>query len=96
MRKLGRAKTSWKYKKAQKAPEKKEARSKELAQQKRQEDDKHLAVLEDAKKIIVKGDPSLPKAVRIKLEDPDSKIVKLRNGTVQETWFTAKAGVLVS
>ncbi len=67
-------------KKAQEAQERKEARNKELAEQKKLEDEKRFAALEEAKKIVIEEDPSLPKAVRIKLDETDSKVVKLRSG----------------
>ncbi|KAI9702609.1 MAG: hypothetical protein M1836_001089 [Candelina mexicana] len=73
-----------KAKKAQEAQEKKEARSKELAEQQKREDDQRLAALEEAKKIVIEEDSSLPKAVRIKLDETDSKIVKLRSGVSEK------------
>ncbi|OQE43081.1 hypothetical protein PENCOP_c003G08853 [Penicillium coprophilum] len=57
---------------------KKAAKEHELAIREKAEADKRQKVLEDAKKIVIKEDASLPKPVRIRLDVTDPAIVKLR------------------
>ena len=56
---------------------KKAAKEQELAIREKQEAEKRRLVLEEAKKIIIKEDPSLPKPVRIRLDVTDPAVVKL-------------------
>ncbi|KAH0536368.1 hypothetical protein FGG08_006766 [Glutinoglossum americanum] len=58
---------------------KKAAREKELLAQKEKEDLKRREQLEEAKKLVIVQDDSLPKAVKIKVREKDPKIVKLRS-----------------
>jgi asparaginyl-tRNA synthetase len=57
---------------------KKAAKEQELAIREKAEADKRQKVLEEAKKVIIKEDTSLPKPVRIRLDVTDPAIVKLR------------------
>ena len=59
---------------------KKAARETELAAQREKEDAERAATLEQAKKIVLEEDLGLPKAVKIRLDEADSKIVRLRSG----------------
>lgn len=63
---------------------KKAAREKELGAQREREEEERNKVLEEAKRIVIEEDESLPKAVRIKLDEKDPKIVKLRKGTSEK------------
>ncbi|KAH8696087.1 putative cytoplasmic asparaginyl-tRNA synthetase [Talaromyces proteolyticus] len=56
----------------------KAAKAHELAFREKEEADKRQAVLEEAKKVVIKEDSSLPKPVRIRLDVTDPAIVKLR------------------
>lgn len=56
----------------------KAAKEQELAIREKQEAEKRRLVLEEAKKIIIKEDPSLPKPVKIRLDETDPAVVKLR------------------
>ncbi|KAL4874141.1 hypothetical protein BDV12DRAFT_159175 [Aspergillus spectabilis] len=56
---------------------KKAAKEQELAIREKQETEKRRLVLEEAKKIVLKEDPSLPKPVRVRLDVIDPAIVKL-------------------
>ncbi|KAJ5589922.1 hypothetical protein N7450_003894 [Penicillium hetheringtonii] len=58
---------------------KKAAKEQELAIREKAESDKRQQVLEEAKKVIIKEDTSLPKPVRIRLDVTDPAIVKLRS-----------------
>lgn len=58
---------------------KKAAKEQELAIREKAEFDKRQQVLEEAKKVIIKEDTSLPKPVRIRLDVTDPAIVKLRS-----------------
>ena len=58
--------------------EKKAAKEKELAAQKAKDDELRLAALEEAKKVVITEDASLPKAVKITTGEKDPKVVKLR------------------
>ncbi|KAJ5174117.1 uncharacterized protein N7500_002048 [Penicillium coprophilum] len=57
---------------------KKAAKEHELAIREKAEAEKRQKVLEDAKKVVIKEDASLPKPVRIRLDVTDPAIVKLR------------------
>ncbi|KAJ5195247.1 uncharacterized protein N7498_008685 [Penicillium cinerascens] len=57
---------------------KKAAKEQELAIREKAEADKRQKVLEEAKKVIIKEDTSLPKPVRIRLNVTDPAIIKLR------------------
>ncbi|MCJ1370876.1 hypothetical protein MMC20_002089 [Loxospora ochrophaea] len=59
---------------------KKVAKGEELAMREKQEADKRQQSLEEAKKIKISQDPSLPKAVKINLTQKDAQLVKLRSG----------------
>lgn len=56
---------------------KKAAKEQELAIREKEEQDKRQLVLEEAKKVVLKEDKSLPKPVRIRLDVTDPAIVKL-------------------
>jgi asparaginyl-tRNA synthetase len=58
---------------------KKAAKEHELAIREKAESDKRQQVLEDAKKIVIKEDTSLPAPVRIRLDVTDPAVVKLRS-----------------
>ena len=59
---------------------KKAAKQKDSAAQQEKEEAERQVILEQAKKIKIIEDTSLPKAVKIKLDEKDSKVVKLRSG----------------
>jgi asparaginyl-tRNA synthetase len=63
---------------------KKAAKEHELAIREKAEADKRQKVLEEAKKIIIKEDTSLPKPVRIRLDDTNPATVKLRSAESDE------------
>ncbi|KAI2730862.1 hypothetical protein CBS147332_2714 [Penicillium roqueforti] len=63
---------------------KKAAKEHELAIREKAEADKRQKVLEDAKKVVIKEDTSLPKPVRIRLDVTDPAIVKLRTAESDE------------
>jgi asparaginyl-tRNA synthetase len=69
---LKKATSLWEGKK------KKAAKEQELAIREKEQADKRQLVLEEAKKVVIKEDPSLPKPVRIRLDVTDPAIVKLR------------------
>lgn len=56
---------------------KKAAKEQELAIREKDESDKRQQILEEAKKIVLKEDASLPKPVRIRLDVTDPAVVKL-------------------
>lgn len=56
---------------------KKAAKEQELAIREKEEHDKRQLVLEEAKKVVIKEDESLPKPVRIRLDETDPATVKL-------------------
>ena len=56
---------------------KKAAKEQELAIREKQDADKRQQVLEEAKKVIIKEDTSLPKPVKIRLDETDPAVVKL-------------------
>ncbi|KAF1809018.1 asparaginyl-tRNA synthetase [Eremomyces bilateralis CBS 781.70] len=60
------------------AQKKKAAKAVELAAAKAKMDEERQKVLEEAKKIVLTEDASLPKPVKIKLDEADPKIIKLR------------------
>lgn len=55
-------------------------RGDQLAMREKEELHKRRLVLEEAKKVKITQDPNLPKAVRIYLNEKDSKLVRLRSG----------------
>ncbi|KAE8376096.1 hypothetical protein BDV26DRAFT_266388 [Aspergillus bertholletiae] len=55
----------------------KAAKEQELAIREKQEADKRRLVLEEAKKVIIQEDSSLPKPVKIRLDETDPAVVKL-------------------
>ncbi|KAJ5478408.1 hypothetical protein N7530_003917 [Penicillium desertorum] len=57
---------------------KKAAKEQELAIREKAEADKRQKVLEEAKKVVIKEDISLPKPVRVRLDVTDPAIIKLR------------------
>ncbi|KAF3395187.1 Asparagine--tRNA ligase, cytoplasmic [Talaromyces pinophilus] len=58
--------------------QKKAAKAQEIAIREKAEAEKRQVVLEEAKKVVIKEDASLPKPVRIRLDVTDPAIVKLR------------------
>lgn len=64
---------------------KKAAKEKELVIREKQEADKRRLVLEEAKKVVLKEDESLPKPVRIRLNETDPSIVRLKQGDDDST-----------
>lgn len=64
--------------------DKKASKEKELAAQRGKEEAERKKVLEEAKKIVIEEDTSLPKAVRIKLDEKNPKLVKLRKAGIEE------------
>lgn len=56
---------------------KKAAKEQELVIREREEADKRQLVLEEAKKVVIKEDTSLPKPVRVRLDETDPNVVKL-------------------
>ena len=58
----------------------KQAKGDELAIREKQEADKRQQALEEAKKVHIHQDPKLPKAVKIRLNEKDPALVKLRSG----------------
>lgn len=58
----------------------KQAKSADLALREKEEAAKRQEVLEQAKKVVIKEDTSLPKPVRIRLDETDPAMVKLREG----------------
>ncbi|TKA67834.1 hypothetical protein B0A49_08840 [Cryomyces minteri] len=65
--------------------EKKAKKEKELAVQREKEEEERQRVLEDAKKLTIEEDKSLPEAVLIKLDEKDPKVVKLRSGDSKDS-----------
>jgi len=61
--------------------ERKQAKGDELAVREKQEAEKREQALEVAKKLKLSQDPSLPKATKIRLNERDPKLIKLRSGT---------------
>lgn len=59
---------------------KKAGKEKELALRQKQEEEERQKTLDEAKKIVIKEDPNLPKAVRINLGEKRPEIVKLGSG----------------
>ncbi|KAL8999076.1 MAG: hypothetical protein Q9169_001964 [Polycauliona sp. 2 TL-2023] len=59
---------------------KKQAKGDELAIREKQEAEKRQQVLDEAKKLQIRQDPQLPKAVKIRLNEKDPALVKLRSG----------------
>lgn len=59
---------------------KKQARRDELSVREKQESDKRQQALEEAKKIDIQQDPKLPKALKIRLNEKDPAVIKLRSG----------------
>ncbi|KAL8759884.1 MAG: hypothetical protein Q9199_000449 [Rusavskia elegans] len=58
----------------------KQAKGDELASREKQEADKRQQILDEAKKLHIRQDPQLPKAVKIRLNEKDPAVVKLRSG----------------
>ena len=63
---------------------KKAAKGDQLAIREKQEAEKRQQVLEEAKKVKITQDPALPKAFKIRLNEKDPKVVKLRSGTSKQ------------
>lgn len=61
--------------------ERKQAKGDELAIREKQEAEKRQQALELARKLKISEDPSLPKAIKIRLNEKDPKLIKLRSGT---------------
>ncbi|KAL8881379.1 MAG: hypothetical protein Q9198_001412 [Flavoplaca austrocitrina] len=59
---------------------KKQAKGDELALREKQEADKRQHVLHEAKKLNIRQDPQLPKALKIRLNEKDPALIKLRSG----------------
>ena len=66
------------------AQKKKAGKEKELAIRQQKEDEDRQKALEEAKKIKIEENPSLPKAVRISLGETRSEVVKLGSGERSE------------
>ena len=62
---------------------KKAAKGDQLALREKQEAEKRQQVLEEAKKVKITQDPALPKAIKIRLDEKDSKM-KLRSGASKQ------------
>ncbi len=60
---------------------KKLAKGDELALRERKEAERRQQTLEEAKKVKIEQDPSLPEATKIMLNEKDPRVVKLRSGT---------------
>ena len=63
---------------------KKAAKGDQLAIREKQEAEKRQQVLEEAKKVKITQDPVLPKAFKIRLNEKDPKVMKLRSGTSKQ------------
>jgi asparaginyl-tRNA synthetase len=63
----------------------KQAKSAELAIREKEEDGRRRQTLEEAKKVIIQEDSSLPKPVKIRLDETDPSMVQLRQGEVPGT-----------
>ena len=63
---------------------KKLAKGDELALREKQDTEKRQLSLEEAKKIKITKDPSLPEALKIMLNEKDPKVVKLRSGETEK------------
>lgn len=60
------------------------AKGDELALREKQDAEKRQLSLEEAKKIKLRKDPSLPEAIKIMLNEKDPKVVKLRSGNSEK------------
>ena len=60
--------------------QKKMAKGDQLAVREKEEAAKRTAVLDEAKKVKITQDSSLPKAMHIQLDEKDPKVIKLRSG----------------
>ncbi|KAI4221746.1 MAG: hypothetical protein L6R36_006682 [Xanthoria steineri] len=58
----------------------KQAKGDELASREKQEADKRQQILDEAKRLHIRQDPHLPKAIKIRLDQKDPAVVKLRSG----------------
>jgi asparaginyl-tRNA synthetase len=63
----------------------KQAKSADLAVRERQEAEKRQQVLEEAKAVVIKENASLPKPVKIRLDETDPAVVRLREGETPGT-----------
>lgn len=63
----------------------KQAKSADLATREKQEAEKRQQVLEEAKSVVIEEDKSLPKPVRIRLDETDPSVVRLREGDAPGT-----------
>lgn len=63
---------------------KKLAKGDELAIREKQEQEKRQQILQEAMKVKIREDSSLPKAFKIHLNEKDPKVVKLRSGSSQK------------
>ncbi|KAL8986054.1 MAG: hypothetical protein Q9205_000397 [Flavoplaca limonia] len=63
---------------------KKQAKGDELALREKQEADKRQHVLHEAKKLNIRQDPQLPKALKIRLNEKDPALIKLRSGQSEQ------------
>lgn len=64
---------------------KKQAKSDNLAIREKEEQDKRQQVLHEAKKIKISKHPQLPEPIKIRLNDKDPQLIKLRGGDGQGT-----------
>ncbi|PGH01529.1 asparagine-tRNA ligase [Blastomyces parvus] len=64
---------------------KKAAKEKELAIREKEESEKRKLILEEAKKVIIKEDESLPKPLKIRLNETDPGKIKLRPSDGDDT-----------
>jgi asparaginyl-tRNA synthetase len=63
----------------------KQAKSADLAVRENQEAEKRQQVLEEAKAVVIKENASLPKPVKIRLDETDPAVVRLREGETPGT-----------
>jgi asparaginyl-tRNA synthetase len=63
----------------------KQAKSADLAVREKKEAEKRQQVLEEAKAVVIKEDSSLPKPVKIRLDEIDPAVVRLREGDTPGT-----------
>ncbi|KAF7512491.1 asparagine--tRNA ligase [Endocarpon pusillum] len=63
----------------------KQAKSADLVMREKQEAEKRQQVLEEAKAVVIEEDKSLPQPVRIRLDETDPSVVRLREGDAPGT-----------
>ncbi|KAI9826287.1 MAG: hypothetical protein M1832_000204 [Thelocarpon impressellum] len=70
--------------KAREQAERKAAKERELAARQAKEDDSRQAALEEAKKVVITEDPTLPPAVKITTGEKDPQVVRLRSAAGED------------